>query len=75
MAGLKLYKISPNRKYGMSLQPSIWKKELFLKVAEAGAKRGPTPWDTEIACYHFQDIEKIELLHLIKALFIQKMLF
>lgn len=58
VAGLKLYKISPNRKYGMSLQPSIWKKELFLKVAEAGAKRGPTPWDTEIACYHFQDIEK-----------------
>lgn len=50
----KIYKLKCNRKYGMSLQPSIWKKEVLEEVATLGAKKGPTAWDTEISCYTLQ---------------------
>lgn len=52
--GKSLYKINPLKHYGMSLQPSIWNKDLIVELARSGCRNGPTAWDLEISCRELQ---------------------
>ena len=48
------YNICRQTLYGVSLQPSVWKREFFREACIIGEQVGKTAWDMEIACFKVQ---------------------
>lgn len=48
------YNICRQTLYGVSLQPSVWKREFLREACIIGEQVGKTAWDMEIACFKVQ---------------------